>query len=421
MFGRREDFYERTNIGATTNKQVRKPLLQYSVAFIIGVVFVFVCVFAADKLNLYFTGPIQVAQLGKAPSNNNVSIIHATDRIVQPESIQDIVKEANPAVVLIKTYVSREKSNQSLFNDPFFRFFFDDPSQNKLDEKNNMVELGAGSGFFYKDSGYILTNQHVIEGADSVKVIVEGYPDPFEAKVAGQSYDYDLAVLKVENNKPFPTIPIGNSELENVGNWVIAIGNPMNFDHTVTVGVLSAKGRPLKIPDRNGERDYSNLLQTDASINPGNSGGPLLNLKGEVIGINTAVSVNAHGIGFAIPTATVAELIDRLENGIEIPRKPAPYIGIITQDVDQSWMNDLKLTKQEGVVVVEVQRNSPAFNGGIRPYDVIIEMNGSKISNAKELTEKIQNGQPGEQVKFSVIRNGSTIEIAVEIGDKNGN
>lgn len=146
MFGRREDFYERTNIGATTNKQVRKPLLQYSVAFIIGVVFVFVCVFAADKLNLYFTGPIQVAQLGKAPSNNNGSIIHATDRIVPPGSIQEIVKEANPAVVLIKTYVSREKSNQSLFNDPFFRFFFDDPSQNKLDEKNNMVELGAGSG-----------------------------------------------------------------------------------------------------------------------------------------------------------------------------------------------------------------------------------------------------------------------------------
>ena len=166
-----------------------------------------------------------------------------------------------------------------------------------------------GTGFIFEKTGYILTNEHVVDGADEIQVTVEGYDKPFTAKLLGNSYELDLAVLKIEGTKDFPILPLGKADDVNVGDWVVAIGNPYGFDHTVTVGVLSAKERPISIPDEKGTREYKHLLQTDASINPGNSGGPLLNLNGEVIGINTAVSSQAQGIGFAIPTSTISSVL----------------------------------------------------------------------------------------------------------------
>ncbi|MGO4276599.1 S1C family serine protease, partial [Paenibacillus sp. TAF58] len=165
----------------------------------------------------------------------------------------------------------------------------------------------------------------------------------------------DLAVLKIEGDKEFPILPLGKAEDVNVGDWVVAIGNPYGFDHTVTVGVLSAKERPISIPDSKGTREYKHLLQTDASINPGNSGGPLLNLNGEVIGINTAVSSQAQGIGFAIPTSTISSVLENLKNNVQIPKEPVPYLGVGLQDIGKDWVSELKLSNTDGALVGSVQ------------------------------------------------------------------
>jgi S1-C subfamily serine protease len=212
---------------------------------------------------------------------------------------------------------------------------------------------------------------------------------------------------------------MGKAENVNVGDWVVAIGNPYGFDHTVTVGVLSAKERPISIPDSKGTRNYQHLLQTDASINPGNSGGPLLNLNGEVIGINTAVSAQAQGIGFAIPTSTISTVIDNLKNNVKIPKAAVPYLGVGLQDIDQTWLKDLKLQNTEGALVGTVDRKSPAFTAGIRPYDVIVDINGNKVANTQELITKIQATKVGDKVKLGVIRDGNRTDITVQVGDKN--
>src|SRR5690606_19984497 len=199
--------------------------------------------------------------------------------------------------------------------------------QNNDEGRSQLEQTGMGTGFFFDESGYILTNQHVIGEATEIRVIVEGYDEPFIAELLGSSFDLDLAVLKLNEDIKFPTLELGSSEDVNIGDWVVAIGNPYGFDHTLTVGVISAKERPINIFDESGERNYKNLLQTDASINPGNSGGPLINLNGQVIGINTAVSSQAQGIGFAIPTSTITEVLDYLKNNEQIPAQPVPFIG----------------------------------------------------------------------------------------------
>ncbi|SDN92412.1 PDZ domain-containing protein [Paenibacillus sp. yr247] len=247
-----------------------------------------------------------------------------------------------------------------------------------------MIANGIGSGFIFEKSGYILTNEHVVDGADEIDVTVQGYTQPFQAKLLESSFDLDLAALKIEDDKDFPTLPIGNSDAIQVGDWVMAIGNPYDFDYTVTVGVLSAKERPIRIPDQNGTRNYKHLLQTDAKINPGNSGGPLLNQNGEVIGINTAVNAQAQGIGFAIPTTTISQVLDNLKNNVTIPKEPVPYIGVSVTNILNDWLNDLQLDSTAGNLVQSVSRRTPAFKAGIRQYDVIVAVNGEKITDATE-------------------------------------
>jgi S1-C subfamily serine protease len=188
----------------------------------------------------------------------------------------------------------------------------EDSGQSGSTDSSQLELAGTGTGFFFESSGYILTNQHVVADASQVKVQVEGYDEPFIAEVVGEDADQDLAVLKISGTEAFPTLAIGDSNQTAIGDWVIAIGNPYGFDHTMTVGVLSAKERPITISDEDGDHVYEHLLQTDASINPGNSGGPLLNASGQVIGINTAVNSEAQGIGFAIPTSTIQEALKQL-------------------------------------------------------------------------------------------------------------
>ncbi|RED63898.1 S1C family serine protease [Cohnella lupini] len=394
-------------------------------SFMVGVIVVGGLMFAADRQNLFsseqFGGPSQVQDASVKPVSNAVG---NTGDVVRPNNIAKIFEQSSPAVVKIETYAAPQQNNGGSMEDDFFRQFFGDDFGGGDSGGNNGAQgelqpSGMGSGFIFDSTGYILTNQHVVGGASEIKVTVEGHEKPFTAKLLGSDYNLDLAVLKIEGND-FPTLKLGESSSLNMGDWVVAIGNPYGFEHTVTVGVLSSNERKISIPDANGTRNYEHLLQTDASINPGNSGGPLLNLQGEVIGINTAVSSQAQGIGFAIPTSTISEVLDNLKSNTKIPQKPSPYIGATLTNVTADIAKQLGIDeKTQGAFVTEVLFNSPAYKGDMRQYDVITGMNGKTYKNTDELIAAIKETKVGDKVTLDVIRSNKKAQLTVEIGDKN--
>ncbi|MDD4335429.1 MAG: trypsin-like peptidase domain-containing protein [Desulfotomaculaceae bacterium] len=323
---------------------------------------------------------------------------------VGPDTVADVVSLTSPAVVKISTSITTRDSANPLFNDPFFRQFFGIPSTPRQNE-------GLGSGFIISKDGYILTNEHVVAGANKIAVTITGIDKDLEAKVIGADGDLDLALLKIDAGADLPFLVMGNSDQIRVGNWVIAIGNPYGLDHTVTTGVISAKGRPISVEDR----QYENLLQTDASINPGNSGGPLINLRGEVVGINTAISAEAQGIGFAIPTSTVQLVLEDLKNNVT---KYRPWVGVQVRTLDSELANYLGLDKAEGAVVSGVVAGSPAAQAGLREWDVIVEFNGKKVNKADELVAAIKAMQIGQEAGVIVVRQRLQQTITVTIAEK---
>lgn len=284
-----------------------------------------------------------------------------------------------------------------MFDDPFFRQFFGDqlriPSQPE-------VRRGMGSGFIVSSDGYILTNEHVVSGADTIEVTLASRNEPYTARLVGSDHDLDLAVLKIDAGS-LPALSLGNSDSIRVGDWAIAIGNPYGLDHTVTIGVISAKGRPITIEDR----QYRNLLQTDASINPGNSGGPLLNLKGEVIGINTAINAQAQGIGFAIPSSTVKAVFDDLVNKGGVDHA---WLGVYLQPVTQEIARYFGLESQSGALVASVVKGGPAARAGLQQGDVIVRYNGSEVSTPSALIDMVSGTAVGSQVEIQYVRKGET-------------
>lgn len=403
-------------------------------SFLAGAVVVGGLMFASDRFDLFSgsdvlaTGSASVAGEARNAANNGNGggITTASIDIVRPNTIAGMVKKASPAVVKVETYSNqpqrRGNSLSPFFDDPFFREFFGDSfqapdsrDQQEMQQKQR-VQTGAGSGFFFDKEGYILTNEHVVEGAEEIEVIVEGEKKPYKAKLLGTAYDLDLAVLKVEGKGDFPVLPLGSSENIQVGDWVVAIGNPYEFEHTVTVGVLSAKEREINIPDQQGTRRYQALLQTDASINPGNSGGPLLNLNGEVIGINTAVNAQAQGIGFAIPTSTINDVLASLKANKQIPR---PFIGVGMSDVPEKYVDDLGLEDSDGVFVSEVVFASPAYKAGLQVYDVILGIDGTEVKNSEQFSKLIGKKKPGDKSTLQVMRNGKEVTVNVTVGDRN--
>ncbi|WP_028548436.1 S1C family serine protease [Paenibacillus sp. UNC451MF] len=409
----------------------RNSLRSTFAAFMAGALVVGSLMFAADKYNL-FTHSNVTASGGSASSAaaNGTAQTASYNNTTTGGSVADIAKTASPAVVKIQTKVKVNNSrSNSMYNDPLFRQFFGNNggggsngngSGNQSDSKDGELQSsGMGSGFIFQSSGYILTNEHVIDGADEIEVTVQGYDTPFKAKLLGNSYDLDLAVLKIEGDKEFATLPIGDSNTTRVGDSVVAIGNPYDFDYTVTSGVISAKERPISIPDEKGTREYKHLFQTDTAINPGNSGGPLLNMNGEVIGINTAVSSEAQGIGFAIPTSTISSVLENLKNNVEIPKEPAPYLGVSVQNITQDMLSDFNLSSTKGALIADVQPKTPGFEAGLRPYDAIIAVNGTEVATSDDLTKLIQATKVGDKVKVTIMRNGNKQDITVTIGDKN--
>ena len=324
------------------------------------------------------------------------------------ETIPDIVEQASPAVVRIDT--TQQSNSSEYYLDPFFRQFFGTdilPSQPR-------IHHGMGSGFIVSEDGYILTNEHVVTGADSIEVTLSGHESAFPAVIIGSDKELDLAVLKIESAEALPALKLGDFSKVRVGEWVIAIGNPYGLDHTVTVGVISATGRPIAVQDR----QYKNLLQTDASINPGNSGGPLLNLNGEVVGINTAVNYEAQGIGFAIPSSTVSEAFSELVEKGGIDR---PWLGVGLQPVTRQIARYLGLRDTSGALVNQVVADSPAGKGGLEIGDVIISFNDVEVNTPDELTAAVRETEIGTDVVIEFIRDGEIITITVTIESKQSN
>ncbi|OCC15891.1 HtrA protease/chaperone protein [Dissulfuribacter thermophilus] len=334
-----------------------------------------------------------------------------------------VVQKARPAVVFIKVEKTIESRGTQgpfnfmepfdFFNDPFFERFFG-PRYHRPQPKRKFKQRGQGSGFIVDKRGYILTNNHVVGDADLIEVkLFDGRE--FKAKVVGTDPQSDVAVIKIDADDDLPVLPLGDSDKVKVGEWVIAVGNPFGLSETVTVGVVSAKGR-----NRIGINDYEDFIQTDAAINPGNSGGPLINIRGEAIGMNTAIfsrSGGYMGIGFAIPINMAKAVMKQL---IEKGKVVRGWLGVVIQEVDEDLAKSFGLEKPEGVLVAEVSEDSPAKRGGLKQGDIILQLNGQKVKDAGELRNKIALTPPGTRVRLLVLRDGEKKLLVVKIGEKPG-
>lgn len=325
----------------------------------------------------------------------------------------DLVEQASPAVVNISTTQKPSGRFGGQMDIPqnipdFLRHFI--PQQPRGNPRGHSQERASlGSGFIVSKDGYVLTNNHVIEGADHIFVRLNDRRE-LEAKLIGYDPSSDLALLKVEANN-LPTVEVGNSEKLKVGEWVVAIGSPFGFDYSVTAGIVSAKGRSL--PNEN----YVPFIQTDVAINPGNSGGPLFNLEGEVVGINSQIYTRSGGfmgLSFAIPMNVAMEVVSQLkENGV-VSRG---WLGVAIQEVDKNLAESFGLSKAAGALVSQVVQNGPAAAAGLQSGDIITEFNGSDVVLSSDLPHLVGRVRPGTKSHLKVIRNGKSKRLSVIIGE----
>ncbi len=326
--------------------------------------------------------------------------------------VTDVVNQVGGAVVRINASRTVETRLPEAFNDPFFRRFFGSQIPNIPDKR---VQQGTGSGFIVSSDGLILTNAHVIDGADKVTVTLKD-GRTLEGRVMGEDRITDIAVVKIEAES-LPTLTFADSDALQIGEWAIAIGNPLGLDNTVTTGIVSATGRnssQIGVGDKR-----IDFIQTDAAINPGNSGGPLLNAKGEVIGINTAIIKNAQGLGFAIPINTVRDIAEQLIANGKVDHS---FLGIrmasLTPEIKQQLKNkhNINLQNETGVLIVEVVPNSPAAKAGLRGGDVIKAIAGQSITAADQIQKVVEKTSPGEKLSIELLRENRTVEVTVEVG-----
>ncbi len=323
----------------------------------------------------------------------------------------DLVEILQPSVVNISTTsvvrqrgpFQRRPNSPFGGNDPFddfFKKFFggDSPQQ-------EFKRQGLGSGFIMSKDGYVVTNNHVIDKASDVEIILQN-GDKYEAKIVGKDPKTDLAVLKFEPDQEIQEVHFGDSDSLRIGDWVIAIGNPFGLGYTVTAGIVSAKGRSL------GLGAYDDFIQTDASLNPGSSGGPLFNLKGEVVGVNTAIVARGQGIGFAIPIDMAEFVIEQLKSGGKVVRG---WLGVYVQKVTPEIASSFGLNEDEGALVSDLAPDSPAEKAGIIRGDVIVEYDGQKVNDVSDLTNMAAVTPPGTEVSVKVIQDGKTKNMKVKL------
>lgn len=346
-------------------------------------------------------GLVEPANIALATSNNRNFVSSAVERV-------------GPAVVRIDTEKTITRQNSPIFNDPFFEDFFGRDFGNTM--PRTQILRGQGSGFIIDANGTILTNAHVVDEADRVTVTLND-GRKFSGEVKGKDKLTDLAVVKITDRaESLPVVVLGDSEQVRVGDWAIAVGNPLGFNNTVTLGIISTLKRSsaaVGIPDKR-----LDFIQTDAAINPGNSGGPLLNEQGEVIGINTAIRADAMGIGFAIPVNKAKEIKDILVRGGSVSH---PFIGIqmvnITPDVakenNQNPNSPLLLPEVSGVLITRVLPNTPAATAGLRSGDVIVRVNRQSITGAEQLQKLVESSGVGTKLELEIMREGRSRQLTV--------
>jgi len=338
------------------------------------------------------------------------------------KAFRSVAKQVSPAVVFIKVekkIVVQNRSNDMLggqpFTDDFFRRFFGDQlHQRNPQRKPQQHQSGQGSGFIISADGYIMTNNHVVGDADKVTVqLLNG--NEYVAEIIGTDPPTDVALIKINTDTKLPFLPLGNSDKLEVGDWVLAFGNPFGLSHTLTAGIVSAKGRSGM-----GLSDYENFIQTDAAINPGNSGGPLVNIDGEVVGMNTAIfsrSGGYMGIGFAIPI-NMADTIHRQlvdHGGVTRGR-----LGVLIQDLTPDLAKSFEIDQHQGILIAQVMDDSPAATAGLKQGDILLKVDGKKITKVAKFRNQIAMTTPQTKIKLLVLREGKKRTITVTIGAQDG-
>ncbi len=345
-------------------------------------------------------------------NSNGVETLRKTGK-----AFSAVAKEATPAVVAVKvrTKVTVSQGNffGSPFDDDFFQRFFGQRAPRQRQQPRERWQEGQASGFIVSPDGYVLTNEHVVKGADEIHIIMNNGQEFKNVELVGTDDKSDVAVLKIQNAQNLPTVRLGNSDGLEIGEWVIAIGNPFGLTETLTVGVVSALGRKI------GGRDvYQDFIQTDAAINPGNSGGPLLNLEGEVIGINAAIYTGDRGfmgIGLAIPINMAKAVQEQL---IETGTVQRGYAGISMQDIPADMAEFFKLDNTNGAIVTSVAEGSPAEKAGLKKDDVIIRIDNKQINDTQDVRNIIGFTVPGTEVDMTIMRDGKQKKVVLTVGSQ---
>ncbi len=343
----------------------------------------------------------------KGISSDSVEFLTKTGQAMA--ELAEAVKPAVVNIATIKTEQVRSSKSNPLLEDPFFKRFFGDQNQRRQSPRERKA-VSLGSGVIVSPNGYILTNNHVTKNADVIKVLLSDKRE-FTGKIVGADPKTDLAVIKIEADN-LSTVNIGNSDAMRVGELVLAVGNPFGLNQTITMGIVSAVGRANV-----GIAEYEDFIQTDAAINPGNSGGALVNVKGELIGINTAIFSTTggyQGIGFAIPSNMAKDVMESL---ITKGRVIRGWLGVSIQPITKELAEQFELEKDYGILVADVVEDSPAEDGGLLRGDVVIELNGKEVDEPYSLRNMIATTPPGGEVEFKVIREGETIALQVTIGE----
>lgn len=374
--------------------------------------------------NTFFTLSFLVIYLLSSPlysaDDNGITNLRQTSK-----AFSSVAKQVSPSVVFIKVESVQKgvpfTPFPSPFGDDFFKRFFGENFPGLPNSQQNQPErrvMGEGSGFVFKvDQGlisktsYILTNNHVVEGADKIRVTFKDGSE-FIAKISGVDPKSDIAIIEIKDDS-HPALAMGDSENLEVGEWVLAVGNPFGLSHTLTVGVVSAKGRTGL-----GINDYEDFIQTDAAINPGNSGGPLLNLDGEVVGINTAIFTRSGGymgVGFAIPINLARNIADQLITSGAVTRG---HLGIVIQNMTPDLADSFAIKESKGILISQVTEESPADKGGLKVGDLIVSYQGQKVTEVADFRNRVALTPPGTMANIVVLRKGKSKTIRIKIGNK---
>ena len=349
----------------------------------------------------------------KSSTTTNSTVVTNSDIPMIPANFSELAEKVRPGVVNIQVAKKIKNINFGFRHfsgapfgekNPFGDFFGPFSEENP---PRGFEQRGVGSGFVMSREGYILTNNHVVEDADQIKVKLTNGKE-YEGKIIGRDPKTDLALIKIKASSDLQPLNLGNSDDLKVGSWVVAVGSPFGLEQTVTAGIVSAKGRVI------GSGPYDNFIQTDASINPGNSGGPLIDMKGEVVGINTAIIASGQGIGFAIPINMAKEVAPQLQEKGHVTRG---WLGVSIQEVTPALAKSFDLKEKKGALVAQVVSGSPAEKAGIEQGDVIVEFDGKEVTDSKDLPRIVASTPIGKAVTIKLLRNGKALDRQVKVGE----